>query len=112
MERRERGDAIETFKTINGFNRVDKSAWFEFRSATNTRATRSTVSVDDDGERERSDVLFMGNVRLESRKNFFTVRTIAKWNEIPDVVKDQQTINGFKNQYDEWMATKKRQQQT
>ena len=27
-ERRVRGDAIKTFKTLNGFNRVDKDKWF------------------------------------------------------------------------------------
>ena len=93
------------------FNKVDKSAWFYFRSA---RATKSTVSVGDDGERERSDVLFMGNVRLDSRNNFFTVRTISKWNEIPDGVKNQRTINAFKTKYDEWKEalTKRQQQQT
>ena len=30
VERRERGDMIETFRTMKGFNRVDKSQWFSF----------------------------------------------------------------------------------
>ena len=90
VERRERGDAIETFKTINGFNRVDKTGWFCFLDATNSRATRSTVSIESDGQQERKDVLFMESVRLDSRKNFFTVRTVGKWNEIPDEVKSHE----------------------
>ena len=102
---------IETFKTINGFNKVDKAEWFDFRDSTNMRATRSTVSVSGDGQQDRSDVLFMGNVRLDSRKNFFTVRVIAKWNRIPDDVKRQRTINAFKNSYDRWKEAERRQQQ-
>ena len=85
VERRERGDAIETFKTINGFNRVDKTGWFCFLDATN-----STVSIESDGQQERKDVLFMESVRLDSRKNFFTVRAVGKWNEIPDEVKSHE----------------------
>ena len=99
-ERRERGDMIEAFKTINGFNKVDKADWFDFRDAT-MRATRSTVSVTGEVQQNRSDTLYMRNIRLDSRKNFFTVRVITKWNRIPDAVKDQKTINAFKNRYDE-----------
>ena len=110
-ERRERGDMIEAFKTINGFNKVDRASWFDFRDSANTRATRSTVSVVGEEQQDRNDVLFMGNVRLESRKNFFTVRVIAKWNKIPDAVKGQRTINAFKNKYDEWKETVRRQRQ-
>ena len=102
---------IEAFKTINGFNKVDRASWFDFRDSANTRATRSTVSVVGEEQQDRNDVLFMGNVRLESRKNFFTVRVIAKWNKIPDAVKGQRTINAFKNKYDEWKETVRRQRQ-
>ena len=110
-ERRERGDMIETFRTINGLNKVDKATWFNFRDSTNMRATRSTVSVGDEGQQDRTDVLFMGNVRLDSRKNFFTVRVIGKWNQIPDIVKGQKSLNAFKNKYDEWRESERRQQQ-
>ena len=101
-ERRERGDAIETFKTLKGFNNVNRSEWFLFRDATSMRPTRSTVAIDNDGQRQRADVLFMESVRLDSRKNFFTVRAVNKWNEIPDEIKARKSINSFKNGYDEW----------
>ena len=94
-ERRDRGDIIETFRTLRGFNRVDKTKWFQFRSSTNTRATRSTVSVIDDEEHERADVLFIENVRLDPRKHSFTVRVANKWNQIPDEIKYRtNTISG------------------
>ena len=110
VERRERGDMIETFRTMKGINRVDKSNWFKFRNTENARATRSTVSVTDDEQLERQDVLFMETVRLDSRKNFFTVRVINKWNSVPDAIKEQKTVNGFKNKYDEWRRRQQQQQ--
>ena len=46
QERRKRGDAIETFKTINGFNKVNKHLWFQIADET-ARSTRNTASVSD-----------------------------------------------------------------
>ena len=110
-ERRERSDAIEAFKTINSFNHVEKSEWFNFRNASNTRATRSTVTVNEDGESECGDVLYMGTVRLNTRKNFFTVRAIYTWNNIPDEIRNKKSVNSFKNGYDEWRQKGQQQQQ-
>ena len=47
-ERRTRGDAIETFKTLKGFNRVIQGDWFSIVGA-EARATRSTTSVSEEG---------------------------------------------------------------
>ena len=107
-ERRARGDMIEVFRTMKGFNKVDKKEWFHIRDPETARATRSTVSVSDNGSEQRSDVLFKECVRLETRKHFFTVRVIQEWNDLPDGVRNQKTINSFKNHYDEW----KRRQRT
>ena len=71
-ERRARGDVIEVFRTMKGFNKVDKSEWFNLRDPATARATRSTVSISDDGPEQRSDVIFKGHVRLDARKHFFT----------------------------------------
>ena len=38
-ERRERGDAIETFKTLKGFNKVEKEKWFKLEEE-DSRPTR------------------------------------------------------------------------
>ena len=110
VERRVRGDMIKTFRTLRGFNRVDKTNWFQFRNSTNMRATRSTVSVTDGEQHERENVLFMENVRLDTRKDLFMVRVINRWNSIPDEIKDVKTINGFKDKYDEWVKKQKQQQ--
>ena len=78
---------------MNGFNRVDKNNWFKFRDSSSNRATRSTVTVTGDQQHARSDVLFKENVRLETRKQFFSVRVVDEWNRIPDEIKAQKTVN-------------------
>ena len=111
VERRERGDMVEVFKSLNGFNRVDRDQWFKFRKHEESRATRSTVSVINGEENKREDVLFKESVKLDSRKHFFTVRVTDKWNELPDEIKQQKSVNSFKNRYDSWKRPKVDQQQ-
>ena len=100
-ERRERGDAIETFKTIKGFNRVIKENWFEFETE-DQRPTRRNTEITEEGERRKRNVLREERARLEVRKNCFNVRAAKTWNQIPDHVREQTSVNGFKNAYDKW----------
>ena len=100
-ERRVRGDAIETFKTLRGFNRIDAKQLFEI-SGPEARATRRTTSVSAEGETRRVDSLYSQSSNLEVRKNFYTVRAVATWNAIPDWVREQKSVNSFKNAYDRW----------
>ena len=100
-ERRERGDAIEAFKTLNGFNQVDKAQWFEIEKE-DQRPTRQNVVITEEGERRRKNVLIVETARLEVRKNFFNVRAANIWNKIPDEVREKKTVNGFKAAYDGW----------
>ena len=101
-DRRRRGDAIETFKTLGGFNRVDKHSWFKI-AEDDARATRSTATVTGEGEEERKTNILKGEtVRLDLRKNFYTVRTVREWNNLPESVRRQTNVNSFKNAYDSW----------
>ena len=100
-ERRERGDAIEAFKTLNGFNRVDKNQWFDIETESQ-RPTRRNVIIDEEGERRRENVLRVETARLEVRKNHFNVRAAITWNKVPDEVRNKKTVNGFKAAYDKW----------
>ena len=100
-ERRERGDAITTFKTLNGFNRVNRSEWFDI-SGPEARATRRTTSISEEGKERRPGSLYRQSFNLDIRKNFFTVRAVPLWNMLPDWVRQQKTVNGFKNAYDRW----------
>ena len=107
-ERRERGDMIETFKVMKGLCRANKNEWFNIQTYNDmTRATRTTTSVTEQGQTRREDIIFREHVRLETRKNFFCIRVTQNWNEIPDEIRNQKSINGFKNSYDKWIIQKK-----
>ena len=101
-ERRIRGDMIETFKTMKGFNQIEIDQWFERRRAEGNRPTRSNTTVNNGMPVARPDVLYKGKANLEVRNNFFTVRVVRTWNDLPDEVKNQASVNGFKNAYDRW----------
>ena len=102
-EHRERGDAIETFKLLNGFNHVDKNRWFDIESE-EQRPTRRNVVITEGGERRKMNVLKVEAARLEVRRNFFNVRAASIWNEIPEEVRVKNSVNGFKAAYDGWKS--------
>ena len=105
-DRRERGDAIETFKTMNGFNNVRKEEWFVMEEE-NSRPTRRNAEVTEEGVKKRVHVLRMESARLEVRRNFFNVRAAKTWNDIPQEVKEKTSVNAFKNAYDGWKKNAK-----
>ena len=106
-ERRERGDAIEAFKTLNGFNRVDKEKWFHLEED-DSRPTRRNTKVTDGKEERRANVLKEEAARLEIRRNCYGVRAARIWNSIPDAVREQKSINAFKNAFDRWKQSEKK----
>lgn len=99
-ERRKRGDAIEVFKVLRNINNIDERRWFR-RIREEARPLRSNTVVEGDDEIRR-EVLEVERARLEVRKNSFVVRAAKTWNSLPDQVKKQRTVNGFKNAYDSW----------
>ena len=96
---------IETFKTLKGFDRV-RQQWFSVVGA-EPRSTRSTTSVSEEGEERRQWMLRVERANLEIRRNFFTIRAAKAWNEVPDEVKNLQTVNSFKSAYDNWKTNNK-----
>ena len=100
-ERRIRGDAIEAFKTLKGFNRVDKNKWFQIETQ-DTRPTRRNTEITEEGEVRKENVLVEEAARLETRRNFYNVRAAKTWNSIPDKVRNKTSINAFKTAYDNW----------
>ena len=107
--RRERGDAIETFKTLNGFNDVSKNDWFQISLVESERqSTRSNTIIGNGGNQKRKhDVILKERARTESRNNCFRFRIARAWSDLPDSVKEAKTVNGFKNSYDSWMKKQK-----
>ena len=90
--RRERGDMIEVYKIMTGKVDVQPSTWFTplvtRDGAASTRATSGYLNL----------TVKKGN--KEFRQNQFSVRVVPRWNNLPDEVKHQPTLNMFKNAYD------------
>ena len=86
-QRRERGDLIETFKILKGFEKTDASFFF-------TRASSGT--------RGHSLKLFKPRLHksLKCRTDFFSQRVINAWNGLPKYVVGARTTNSFKNELD------------
>ena len=97
---------VETlFVVFKGFINVNKDEWFSVVGP-EARATRMTTTVTEEGESRKENVLNVERARLETRRNFFTVRAAKKWNEIPEAVKKQTSVNAFKNCYDRWKTNR------
>jgi len=94
-ERRARGDMIQTFKILNGFTNIQPSKLFKFtkdRHELNTRNSATNALVP-----ERS--------RLDIRKSFFANRIVEQWNDLPPDVRNAESVNHFKNSFDDYMTT-------
>ena len=83
---------VETFKILTGKVNVDPDIWFtplaSREGASSTRATSGHLN------------LTRRQAKHEPRQNQFSVRVVPKWNALPDMVKHQDTLNNFKNAYD------------
>ena len=92
--RRERGDMIETYKILTNKVDVNPRTWFTLLSnrdgAAGTRGMSGCLNL------ERKEA--KNNPRL----NQFSVRVVSIWNSLPDHIKSQETLNGFKNTYDDY----------
>lgn len=83
--RRLRGDLIEVFKMLKGYENVDANLFFS-QSNTVTRG--------------HSLKLFKHGYRLDCRKYFFSQRVIDIWNSLSDDVIACNSVNSFKNKID------------
>ena len=90
--RRERGDMIDTFKILTGKVDVEPGIWFDplnsREGASNTRTTSGYLN------------LARKEAKSGTRLNQFSIRVVPKWNALPDQVKEQPSVNCFKNAYD------------
>jgi hypothetical protein len=86
--RRLRGDLIEVFKILNGFDIVDKENFFCL-SSTNLRG--------------HSLKLYKGSFNTNMAKFSFKNRVIDDWNNLPEDVVYCNTVNSFKNKLDDYL---------
>jgi len=88
-ERRDRGDLIEVFKIIKGIDKVNYQNFLKLVDNSKTRGHRYKI------EKIRS--------RLDIRKNYFSQRVVNHWNNLPDKVVSAESVNSFKNRYDDYV---------
>ena len=80
LERRMRGDLIETFKILNGFNNYGQS-FFNLSDRTNNLVSRPKNLTNTD---------------------FFGERVKNYWNKLPEYVRNRNSVNSFKNGLDKF----------
>ena len=102
-KRRERGDLIEAYKVLHGVYGVDREAWFKRVDQLTARETRSSVTIEEGVSTHNAVVLYKPMANHDTRDNFFTVRVVRRWNELPENVKTQKTVNSFKTALDKWL---------
>ena len=89
--RRKRGDMIELYKFMHGIYRCD-TPHFQRQENRNTRGHSLKIEK--------------GHHRLQVRGNFFSVRIINTWNELPEEVVTAPSVNAFKSRLDKlWIKS-------
>ena len=88
--RRLRGDQIEVFKILNGYENIDSNIFFEIKESKITRGHNYT--------------LVKKQSRLDVRKYSFSQRTINVWNKLSTDCVHARSVNMFKNKIDKYLA--------
>ena len=91
-DRRIRGDLIEVYKMIHGLTNIDCTQFFTInqnRSGASTRGHQYRLTVPQ--------------VRTERRRNFFSIRVVKHWNNLPADVVNSASLNSFKSNYDKYV---------
>jgi hypothetical protein len=85
VERRRRGDMIETYKIMKGIATTDKNTWFEMQEMEDyeVRRTRTNMRINEEGEPERIENVIKGKKsKTDLRKNFFSQRVAYAMTEM------------------------------
>ena len=88
--RRLRGDQIEVFKILNGYENIDSNIFFEIKESKITRGHNYT--------------LVKKQSRLDVRKYSFSQRTINVWNNLSTDCVQASSVNMFKNKIDKYLV--------
>ena len=92
-QRRERGDLIEVFKILNGYEGSDYRTFFKLRQS-RTRGHNWKLE-----KRE--------HINSTVRSGWFTIRVINPWNSLPPSVVNAPSIATFKERLDEHLGLNK-----
>ena len=99
VDRRLRGDMIETFKIIKGIDNVDPAKYFVSSASCHQHATRQSTVVTDDGPIASTGLTRTAS-RTSIRENFFSQRVVPYWNNLPVSVREAVSVDDFKIKYD------------
>ena len=88
--RRLRGDQIEVFKILNGYENIDSNIFFEIKESKITRGHNYTLVEKQS--------------RLDVRKYSFSQRTINVWNNLSADCVHASSGNMFKNKIDKYLV--------
>ena len=81
--RRLRGDQIEVFKIVNGYEDVDRNMFFKPKESSRTRGHKAALVKEQ--------------CRLNMRKYSFSQRVVNEWNKLPNDCVNASSVNMFKN---------------
>ena len=86
--RRLKGDEI-VFKTLNGYENIDRNMLFSLKKASRTRGHEVKLAKDQ--------------CRLDIRKYSFSQRTVNEWNKLSTDCITTSSVNMFKNKLDTYL---------
>ena len=87
--RRLRGDEIEVFKIVNGYEDVDRNMFFKLKEGSRTRGHKVALIKEQ--------------CRLDMRKYSFSQRVINEWNKLSNDCVNASSVNLFKNRIDRYL---------
>jgi len=88
--RRLRGDQIEVFKILNGYEDIDRNILFKLKEGSRTRGHNAALVKEQ--------------CRLDMRKFSFSQRVINDWNKLSDDCVNASSVNMFKNKIDSYLT--------
>ena len=87
--RRLRGDQIEVFKILNGYENIDRNMFFSLKKDSRYTGHEARLVKDQ--------------CRLDIRKYSFSQRTINEWNKLSTDCVTASSVNIFKNNVDTYL---------
>ena len=87
--RRLRGDQIEGFNIVNGYEDVDRNMFFKLKEGSTTRGHKAALVKEQ--------------CRFDMRKYSFSQRVINEWNKLPKNCVNASSVNMFKNRIDRYL---------
>ena len=88
--RRLRGDQIEVFKIVNGYEDVDRNMFFKLKESSRIRGHKAALVKEQ--------------CKLDTRKYSFSQRVINEWNQLLNDCVNASIVNMFKNRIDIYLT--------